>query len=253
MGDPHPPRLRAEANGEGDLLADQRSKHRLDGLDGRVELEHLGVDDLPAAERQELRGEGRRPGRGHGDRLHLAERFVRVEVGAAIRGEVVRQQLGVSLDREQHVVEVVGDTAGQPPDRLQLLGLKKLVLGHLAGGDVDHGRDDPGTLGRVDRREADLHRELRAVLAATRQVHADPGRPGDRVGPEATAVPGVARDGGQWDQDLDRLAEQLAARIAERRFDPRVQVANSAGRVGCQDRIGRGVQDLERPAREGGG
>ena len=50
--------------------------------------------------------------------------------------------LGVAADREQHVVEVVGDAAGQPPDRLELLGLEQLALGGLAGGDVDDRRED---------------------------------------------------------------------------------------------------------------
>ena len=46
------------------------------------------------------------------------------------------------MDREEHVVEVVGDAAGEPPDRFELLGLEQLVLGHLARGEVDDRRDD---------------------------------------------------------------------------------------------------------------
>ena len=46
------------------------------------------------------------------------------------------QQLGVADDRRQEVVEVVGDPAGELPDRLHLLRLPKLVLQALPLGDV---------------------------------------------------------------------------------------------------------------------
>ena len=42
--------------------------------------------------------------------------------------EVFEQELAVAGDDRQEVVEVVGDAAGQPADRLQLLGLPELLL-----------------------------------------------------------------------------------------------------------------------------
>ncbi len=61
------------------------------------------------------------------------------------RVRVADEQLGVAADRGQHVVEVVGDTAGEPAERLEPLRVQELVaqpvalrLGQLPLGDVVH-------------------------------------------------------------------------------------------------------------------
>ena len=43
-------------------------------------------------------------------------------------GQVLLHQLGVAEDRLQQVVEVVGDAAGEPAQRGELLRLMQLVL-----------------------------------------------------------------------------------------------------------------------------
>jgi hypothetical protein len=65
------------------------------------------------------------------------------------RGEasVVLDAIGQDLDRArdhgEHVVEVMGDAAGQLSDRFHLLGLDQLLFGDAALGDVaDEGVDD---------------------------------------------------------------------------------------------------------------
>jgi hypothetical protein len=49
----------------------------------------------------------------------------------SLGGQILGQEFGVAVDHEEHVVEVVGDPAGQPADRLELLGLEQLALASL--------------------------------------------------------------------------------------------------------------------------
>ena len=87
----------------------------------------------------------------------------------------VRHQLGVAANRGQQVVEVVGDAAGQPADRLHLLRLAQLILELHAIADVD--ARSPGSRGwlpnSVTEQNASTWTTL-AVLAqaAHRQLHA---------------------------------------------------------------------------------
>ncbi len=48
----------------------------------------------------------------------------------------LRDELEISDDHSQHIVEVVSDAAGELSDRLHLLGLSKAVLGLLQVGQV---------------------------------------------------------------------------------------------------------------------
>ena len=63
------------------------------------------------------------------------ERLGRINLG--------QRHLRVAEDHAQHVVEVMGHAAGQPPDRFHLLGLEQLrlqflplLLGPLAFGNI---------------------------------------------------------------------------------------------------------------------
>ena len=48
--------------------------------------------------------------------------------GSDARSRPSSSGLGVAADHGQEVVEVVGDAAGEPPDRLELLRLPQLLL-----------------------------------------------------------------------------------------------------------------------------
>ena len=61
---------------------------------------------------------------------------------------------------------VMVDPSGKAPDRFELLRLEELVLGDLAGGDIDHGRKDLHAVRGFDRSEAYLDREFGSILAA---------------------------------------------------------------------------------------
>ena len=75
-----------------------------------------------AAEREELRGEVRGAPAGAPDLLEVARS--RGSPGLKSRD----QQLDVAEDDREHVVEVVGHAAGEPPDGLHLLRLTELLL-----------------------------------------------------------------------------------------------------------------------------
>ena len=111
-----------------------------------VEVDDLRPDHLAAAEGKELCGERRSAGRRIADRLDAPEGLIDIELIPPLRRQVLGQEFRIALDREEDVVEVMGDPTGQPADRFQLLGLQELILGRLSGGDVDDGREDPQSL-----------------------------------------------------------------------------------------------------------
>ena len=96
--------------------------------DDVVQVEHLGLEHLPAAEREQLAGE--RAARS------AARGSPRLSRGGVGRSGALEQQLAVAADHGEQVVEVVGDPAGEPADRLELLRLPQLLLECLALGDV---------------------------------------------------------------------------------------------------------------------
>ena len=69
-----------------------------------------------AAEGQQL---GRQQSRAFGcaaDGIDVLQRSVRITERSVSRGQIVGEELGVAMDHEQHVVEVMGDPTGQSPD-----------------------------------------------------------------------------------------------------------------------------------------
>ena len=111
---------RIECDLELDLLADEASQHRFDPRDDLVHLHDLRLEDLPPAEGQELLGQAGGPLGGVAN-AH--------DILADVRaGRLVERQVGEADDGRQDVVEVVGDAAGQPADRLELAGLEQLGL-----------------------------------------------------------------------------------------------------------------------------
>ena len=62
--------------------------------------------------------------------------LLRVSAHGGLVADTSQQELGVSRDHHEQVVEVVGDAAGEPADGFHLLGLAKLLLQGAAFGDV---------------------------------------------------------------------------------------------------------------------
>src|ERR1035441_4581750 len=115
---------------QGDVFAQQPLEHLGKVLEDGVNLEDLGLDDLLAAEHEQLAGERCGALRGQGNLLEWAGRG-----GVGVRaGE---EQFRVALNDGEDVVEIVGDAGSQLPDRFELLGVAQLGFEALDLGDVD--------------------------------------------------------------------------------------------------------------------
>ena len=92
--------------------------------------------------------------------------------------------------------------------------LDRLLLGGHVAYRRDHQQDVPG----VDVRQADVDRELRAVVVTPAQLHIDPAGASPGVCEVVLAVLGVDLPERLRYQPLDGLADQLVAVIAEQRL-----------------------------------
>src|SRR5204863_3520820 len=104
-------------------------------------------------------------------------------------------------------------------------------FGALAGGDIDHGGEHEQSLVGFDRVQADLHRHLGAVLADAVEISPRSHRPGLRVREEVRSVAGMALAQPVGDEELNRLAEQLIARVAEQSLDLAVDEDDLSGAI----------------------
>ena len=123
----HGVQRRLERRDELEVLADQPRQHRRDALDDVVELEDARLQYLAAAESEQLARQ---------DRGAFCRGRDLVELGLGGAVAAFEQALGVAADHGQEIVEVVGDAAGEPADRLEPLGLAQLLLELLALADV---------------------------------------------------------------------------------------------------------------------
>ena len=107
------------------MLADETAQHLVDGAHDVVEIEDDRLDDFAAAEREQL---PRQLSRGLARLLNLED-----VVAVAVQNlRVVQQQLAVAQDGGEHVVEVVGNSPGQTPNRVHLLRAVIVLLELLA-------------------------------------------------------------------------------------------------------------------------
>src|SRR5439155_26733381 len=97
--------------------------------DDGVEVEDFRLDDLLAAEGEELAGEGFAALAGL---LDFAQEFA-LRIGAI---EPAQDDLAVAKDDREQVVEVMGDAAGELAEDLHLLGEAALLVEQLELGKV---------------------------------------------------------------------------------------------------------------------
>jgi len=162
----HLPGVRLDAAQKGvhvgdhlDVLADQTPQHPLRVADDYVQVQHLNLQHLLAAEGQQLPCERGRSAAGACDLLRVAPQ-------RALRVEALHQQIAVPQDRRQHVVKVMGDAGRQLAHRRQpLLPLDELLSLPLPG----HVAPNQHTAARL---RARLHRPRR-------RLEHPPRRPGD--------------------------------------------------------------------------
>ncbi len=225
-----------------DVLADQPAQHRLHGGHHRVQVEHLGLQHLLAAEGQELPGE-----RGGAVRGRAHERGVAVD--RVLRPQPRQDHLGAPRDDGEQVVEVVRDAAREPADRLHLLGLAELLL------ELAPLRDVLEQAERADRGAARVaqHRDRRADLDA-------PAVPAQEaalvVAQEAVLIEPPLHAPGLLEAPRihvdHRGADHLVRPAPEHRLGAPAEVGDAAVPVGGDDRVrrvlGDGLEEIARVA-----
>jgi hypothetical protein len=145
-----PARLAAALDVEGDVLAEQPAQHRLERHHDLAEVDDPRLQHLAPAEREQLAGE----------RLGaLAGGHDLLDVGAdrVALAQLADQQLAVGEDHRQHVVEVVGDAAGELADGVHLLRLAQALLEALALGEIEDERHHLVGAGDLGGAEQDRH------------------------------------------------------------------------------------------------
>ena len=97
------------------------TQQRLEARDDLVEVDDTRLQHLLAAEREQLPRERGGALRRSPDLPHVAARQI-------VGRQLFEQQIGVAEDGRQHVVEVVGDAAGEPTDGFHLVRLPQALL-----------------------------------------------------------------------------------------------------------------------------
>ncbi len=124
------------------------------------------------------------------------------------------------------------------------IGLAQLQLHGFSLGDIGHRRQHQTVLFARHRAQGDLRRKLRSVLAPPRQieVHADQPHSG-RLCIQAP-VPLMHRPQALGQQHLQRIADELRARIAEHHFGVRIDQHDTAFGVDHDHAAGRRLDDF---------
>ena len=121
-------------------------------------------------------------------------------------------------------------------------GLAARFLHAPALRDVNDRAEDQAASPQVERLQADLERELRAVLPAP--AHVPPPAHAARVGgsQEDAPLPDVLPSEGEGEQRLNRLAHELGALVAEERLDDGVHEDNLSLIVNREDARGHPLE-----------
>ena len=120
------PDIRIEQRDPFNVLANKTLEHLIHVGHHGIEVQHPRLQHLLAAERQELLRERGGPLGGLLDLLGVSAHRIVV-------AEAKEQKIAVSRDGNQQVVEIVGNSAGQSPDRFHFLRLTELLFALLQG------------------------------------------------------------------------------------------------------------------------
>ena len=141
-----------------DRLADQPPQQHLQIREHVVELQGLRPQRLTPREGEKLTHEPGRPVRVLLDLHDVLEG----RVGRPVVGE---EQVGIADDCGEHVVEVVGDAAGELTDRLHFLALRQILLQRALLGRVEG--EDGGARSLVHGRVGGRDKEPRGSLGGS--------------------------------------------------------------------------------------
>jgi hypothetical protein len=160
-----------------------------------------------------------------------------------IGARVAEQLLGLRVDQD-HPPLVVDDDhrVGRRLEQVAELRLHLLAVGDVA----DRGGDQRRLLG-LHRREADLGRELAAVLAAAEELEPSRHRPRLRLAEVPGPAPRVHGAELLRHQDLDRLAQQLVAPVAEQLLGLMVDEVDDAVGVDDDHRVRGRFEEAAKP------
>ena len=125
----HAPQIRRQHRHQRDVLADQPAQQLVHLGDDDVEVQHHGLEHLPAAVGQQL-------ARQRGGALRRLADFLHVAALAVPRGQLAQEQLRIAQNRRQQIVEVVRDAPRELSHGLHLLGLAELLFEVPLIGDV---------------------------------------------------------------------------------------------------------------------
>jgi hypothetical protein len=114
---------------QNDILTHQPAHHGVHAADHVIQLEHYRLKKLPPAESQQLAS---KCGGAVGGILNFED----ISPPGIVRRKIAQQELGLGADDRQHIVEVVGHTAGEAPYGFHFMGLPELLLQLLSLGDV---------------------------------------------------------------------------------------------------------------------
>ena len=115
------PQVGVGLRGDSDVLADHAPDQHDEVVEHRREVDLIGLQHLPAAEREQLLRQRR-------GALGGAPNLRGLLLNRRLRRRVLVDHAGVAENRGEHVVEVVRDAAGELADRLHLLRLGELPL-----------------------------------------------------------------------------------------------------------------------------
>ena len=106
------------------MFADKARDHLVHFGDGAVEVDDTGLEDLHAAEREKLASH--RDG-AVGSLLDLLDVFALGWFPTAIE-----KQVAIAANHRKEIIEIVRDSAGEPPDCLHFLSLHQLFFQMLS-------------------------------------------------------------------------------------------------------------------------
>ena len=149
-----------QAGNQLDVFADEGAQQALHVADDGVDVDHLEFEELLSAESQQLAGEGGGAVGGLLDRLDLL-------VHGAAFFQLLEQDLGVSVDHHQQIVEVVGDATGEAADGIHFLRLAQLLFELTPVRDIfgDQLQDLSGFIGDGGGAAAEPHDDYAGILA----------------------------------------------------------------------------------------
>ena len=204
-----------------------------------AELQHLGLQRLPAREGEQLAHQAGRP---VGAALDVHD----VAVGGVGLPVRLQQQVGEADDGGQHVVEVVRHAAGELAHRLHLVALGEFELQRLLLGGIDGIEHGAFACARADAERAHVDAPRQLALRAEgdldgRRARAAGDRPLQRLGELAAdlllAVGHETRHRRRHAAALDR----------EHAHERRVGRDDAAVGIGGGDAEGRRLEDARQP------